>query len=184
MSEDYHDIIATIEDQLNVLCNETEELNSKKKQILETLKKHPNKLENVGIDLVRFLKRLKKRIFVCLVSLETSVKNKNSEKQIGLNGLAKEISECKIYNGDNLVTEDLYSKKIKVESDSDEHNCVLNSVTIGNSNIQNNHEDITNKRIDLSLRKNSSAFQETDDEGWVDCFQKIGRGKIFYYLNR
>lgn len=188
-------VINVIEDLLNQVSNEAKKIDCRKNRLLrklETSISDPKNVEDVGVELVTFLKKLIEKIFQNLHCLENCVKREN----VGSNGLfetlLREIVELKLSNGGTVDNDVIRVKSEYSESDhldnetSKRDSCDSNVIALPyhnendsacQSTVQNS--SLFTKKSSLSLNKIYDLSQETDDDGWEDLWSAFKKGKEF-----
>lgn len=205
----YIRIINTVEDLLNQLSNEAKKIDFRKNGLLKKLQTNvadPKNIEHVGIELVKFLKNIIRKIFQNLHFLENSIKEESVPDTV-FETLLKEILELRLSNWGT----DKYVLPVKGDKNSennhldrDDLNCAesLNCESFVSDvielppdnnvhekdtvyqNIQN--DSLLTKRNSLSLIKLSEISQETDDGEWefgLSVFKKGTKLLKNYVIN-
>lgn len=188
-------VINVIEDLLNQVSNEAKKIDCRKNRLLRKLQtsiSDPKNIEDVGVELVTFLKNLIGKIFQNLHCLENSVKQENVGSNRLFETLLREIVELKLSNGkivenDVLRVKSEYSERDNLDNETLKHDvCDSNVIALPyhnendsacQSTVQNS--SLFTKKSGLSLNKIYDLSQETDDDGWEELWSAFKKGKEF-----
>lgn len=190
-------IINVIEDLLNKVSNEAKKIDCRKNRLLRKLRQSvadPKGTEDVGVELITFLKSTIGNIFQNIHCLENSIKREN----VGSNGLfetlLREIVELKLSNGqtvdnDILRVKSEYSKRGHLDNETlQPDSCDSNVIPLPYYNENNacqssvRNSSLNRTKTNLSLNQTYDLSQETDDDGWEDLWSASKKGKKLWNI--
>lgn len=206
------DLVNIVSTHLHEISYIAKNIDSKKESLLQKLENNvldPKTIENVGLELISFLKKLKGNIFYMLDSLEIIIKHMNiDQNNCKFQQLVKEVTECKRNNIVKVENEFVFTESSDKSTNTDEHfdnvelckiNCNMsqancNKISIKEfpsvedidekitspDNLYNDHPSI--ERLDLTLLK-EIVTQDTDDGGWVNSIDKIWQPGMNNFAN-